>query len=455
MDPTPLGEIAVMAGAQLLRGDPSLPVAMFGKDSRSVRPGELYIALRGGRHDGNLHAADALAKGAAAVLLDSPGAAADIDPRHPVLLAEDSLAALQALAGSWRKRLDLRAVGITGSSGKTTVKEFTSLVLGRSFKTVKTTGNLNNHIGVPLSILAASSSDKAAVWEAGMNHAGEIAPLAALIEPCCAVITNIGTAHIGNLGSREAIAAEKAALAEAVPAEGSVILVADDDFTDFIAGRCKARAIRVGIGRGDLVATDPVTTPEGMAFRVVCGGSEFDAFLPMQGIHMVKNALLALAVGMDLGVPLEKGVKALAAAKTAAGRMEHKQIGGTTFLDDTYNANPDSMVAALESLRLMQCGGHRIAVLGKMGELGDHAPEGYRRTGTSAANCADILVTVGEEASPIADAAAAAGLNRIHQAATTASAAAMVRQLARPGDCVLVKGSRAAAMESIFQHLAD
>jgi UDP-N-acetylmuramoyl-tripeptide--D-alanyl-D-alanine ligase len=454
MDPTPLRKIAEMAGARILQGDPSLDVERIGKDSRTVKSGELYVALRGDRFDGNLHAAEALEKGAAAVLMDNPEAAAAIGPECPVLLAEDSLEALQRLARAWRDRLDLRAVGITGSNGKTSVKEFTAAVLARSFRTVKTTGNLNNHIGVPLSILSASTTHEAAVWEAGMNHAGEIAPLAALIRPHCAIITNIGTAHIGNLGSRQAIAEEKAALAEAVPETGTVVLDAGDDFTDFIAGRCRAKILTIGIGQGDLSATDATATPEGNAFRVTHGDTTIDAFLPVQGLHMVKNALLALAAGIEFGIPLEKGVKALAGAKTAAGRMERKVIRGIACLDDTYNANPDSMVAALESLRLMRCGGHRIAVLGKMGELGEHALEGCRRTGEAAASCVDILITVGEEAAPIAEAAAGAGLTRVHQAATTSSGAAMLRQIAREGDCVLVKGSRAAAMETLLEHFA-
>ena len=455
MDSLPLHEIAAMAGAKLLGTHPEVEVSRFNKDTRTVKPGDLYIGLRGENFDGNEFAAQAFERGAAAALLDSPALAEKLAATQPVLLAEDSLKALTQLAAAWRARLKLRVLGITGSSGKTSTKEFAAAVLGSKYRVIKTAGNLNNHIGVPLSILSAESRDEAAVWEVGMNHPGEIAPLADLIKPACAIITNIGTAHIEYMKTREAIALEKGALAEAVPADGAVILPAEDDKSDSIASRCRAKVVQTGLSRGDLLASDLQSTTEGTAFSVHHEGKTYPASIAVHGTHMVQNALLALAAGIEMGVPLEKGIKGLAKARLVGGRLEQKNINGVTYLDDSYNANPESMEAALNTLRLVPGTGRRIAVLGKMGELGEHADEGYRRTGTAAARLADILLTVGSEAASISTAARTAGLGRVHEVEDTAAAARMLSQLARPGDLVLVKGSRSARMETIFEHLQN
>jgi UDP-N-acetylmuramoyl-tripeptide--D-alanyl-D-alanine ligase len=457
MDKTPLAEIASMSGAKLLRDALGVTVSNISKDTRTIRPGDLYIGLRGDNFDGNAFAAQAIEKGAAAVLLDSPEEAERLSGSVPVLLAENSLVALTKLAAAWRAKLNLKVLGITGSSGKTSTKEFAAAVLGSKFKVIKTRGNLNNHIGVPLSILAASSSDKAAVWEIGMNHPGEIAPLAALAKPDCAIITNIGTAHIEYMKNRDAIALEKGMLAEAVPAGGSVILSAEDDKTESIAARCRAKVIRTGLTGGSLTATEIVPNSTGTTFKVLLHSGErtasAQASIPVQGLHMVQNALMAIAAGLELGIPLESAVKGLARTELAAGRLEQRTHKGVTFLDDTYNANPDSMEAALSTLRLMPTAGRRIAVLGKMGELGEYAAEGYFRTGCAAAKYADVLVTVGAEARQISEAARGAGLSRIHEVEDTSAAARILDQLARSGDLVLVKGSRSAQMETLFQKL--
>jgi UDP-N-acetylmuramoyl-tripeptide--D-alanyl-D-alanine ligase len=455
MDPLPLREIAAMAGATLLGPDSAALVSRFNKDTRTIKSGDLYIGLRGEKFDGNEFATRAFELGAAAALLDSPKLAEKLAASQSVLLAEDSLAALTRLAAAWRSRLKIRVLGITGSSGKTSTKEFAAAVLGSKYRVVKTEGNLNNHIGVPLSILSAGSDAEAAVWEVGMNHPGEIAPLAALIQPSCAIITNIGTAHIEYMKTRDAIALEKGMLAEAVASEGAVVLPAEDDKTDSIAARSRAKVVRTGITSGDLLAADIQSTPEGTNFTVSHQGEKVSASIAVHGTHMVQNALLALAAGLEMGVPLEKGVKGLSKARLVGGRLEQKTISGVTYLDDSYNANPESMEAALNTLRLVPGSGRRIAVLGKMGELGEHAAEGYRRTGEAAAKLADILLTVGADAASISAAARVAGLGRVHEVEDTAAAARMLSQLARPGDLVLVKGSRSARMETLFEHLRN
>jgi len=450
MDELTLAEIADMAGAKVLRGDPSVRISRVGKDSRTAGPGELYVALRGENFDGNGFAADAAARGAAAALLErDPG---DLPDGFPVLLCSGGQDALTRLAAAWRSRLDLKVLCITGSNGKTSTKDFAAAVLAGQFRVVKTQGNLNNHIGLPLSILAATSADTAAVWEIGMNHPGEIAPLAALARPDAAIITGIGVSHIEFMKSREAIALEKGMLAEAVPPSGAVILPASGDFLDPIAARCKARVVRVGLSGGELTASAMIESESGCSFVVSHDGRQIAASITANGSHMVANALLALAAGLEFGIPLENAVHSLSRAKIAGGRLQRRVIRQVVFLDDTYNANPDSMMAALVTLRSLPGTGHRIAVLGRMGELGDYAAEGYRRTGLAAGGSADILVTVGAEASAIAEAAREAGLSRIHEVGDTASAARMLASLARPGDMVLVKGSRSARMETVIQH---
>ena len=457
MDRTPLIEIAAMSGTRLLGNATGVTVANISKDTRDIRAGDLYVGLRGENFDGNAFAAQALEKGAAAVLLDSGEEAHKLAESFPVLLAEDSLAALTRLAAAWREKLDLKVLAITGSSGKTSTKEFAAAVLGAKFQVVKTQGNLNNHIGVPLSILAATTGDRAAVWEIGMNHPGEIAPLAALVKPDCAIITNIGTAHIEYMQTREAIALEKGDLAEAVPSGGSVILCSDDDMTGAIASRCHGKVVLTGLKSGNLTATDILHTTSGTAFQVVARSGDHtttvQASIPIQGLHMVQNALMALAAGLELGVPLEAGVKALARTEPAGGRLKQRAHKGVSYLDDTYNANPDSMEAALSTLRSTPCTGRRIAVLGKMGELGGYASEGYSRVGCATAKYADVLVTVGAEARQISETARKSGFSRIHEVEDTSAAARIIDQLARPGDLVLVKGSRSARMETLFQKL--
>lgn len=451
MDSLTLSEIADMCGGTLTASNPNVTVRRISKDTRTLVPGDLYLALRGENHDGNLHAKDAAAKGAAAAILDR--LPADLPADLPVIKVEDSLAALHLMAGAWRDRLALKVACITGSSGKTSTKEFTAAVLSARYRVIKTEGNLNNHIGLPLSILSASMSDDAAVWEIGMNHPGEIEPLAQLARPDMAIITNIGVAHIEYMGSREAIAQEKGMLAEAVGPHGSVILPAGDEFTASIAKRTRARVVEAGIAAGSVTASGITMTPEGSRFTLHALGETLAAQLPTPGEHMVRNALLAVAAGLEFGLSLEECVEGLASARLTGGRLSRKTIRGITVLDDTYNANPDSMEAALTTLGALRgTGGRRIAVLGRMGELGTHATSGYQRVGSRAASTIDTLIAVGPETTPMAETARAAGLREIHETATTDEAADILRHLARPGDIILVKGSRAARMERVIEN---
>ena len=346
-------------------------------------------------------------------------------------------------------------------------------MLGRRFAVLKTEGNLNNHVGVPRMILRASAAaHEVAVLEMGMNHPGEIAPLARIARPDVGIITNVGTAHLEFMGTRAAIAQEKGMLAEALDTGGTLILSAEDEFTASLAARTAARVVvTAGLATGDLraegVRPDPAFAGNGggsggggsrFTLVDVWDGQRAEVALAVPGAHMVVNALLAAAAGRALGMSLAECAAGLADARLTRGRLERKTLGGMSFLDDSYNANPDSMTAALRVLASLPVPppGRRLAVLGRMGELGDAAPAGYRQVGERvAAEGLDALVTVGREAEAIGAAARAGGLRSpVHAVNTTAEAARLLRAIARPGDLILLKGSRSAALETVLDALA-
>ncbi len=447
MDPLPLSEITELCDGRL-SGDGDVRVSRLGRDTRSLEDGDLYLALRGENFDGNEFVAAAAEKGAAAALVDRDVRA---PAGFPVIRVADSLVALQRLAAAWRDRLSLRVVGVTGSSGKTSTKEFTAAVLSARLRVNKTQGNLNNHFGLPLTVLGATQADQAAVWEMGMNHPGEIAPLAAIARPDVAIITNIGVGHIEFFEHRDGIAAEKAELIAAVHAGGAVILPAEDDYADFLSQRAgRRRVVRCGLGAADVRAEALTIDERGTSFLVRAFGESAAARIPVNGEHMVRNALLAIAAGLELGLSLEECVTGLAGARLTGGRLEQKVIGGIRFLDDSYNANPDSVEAALKTLAAVPATGRRIAVLGRMGELGVHALDGYRRVGRAAAKNAQILVAVGPETAPLGEAARHAGLTEFYETPNVRGAASILHEITREGDVVLVKGSRAARMEQVL-----
>ncbi|MFZ0435159.1 MAG: UDP-N-acetylmuramoyl-tripeptide--D-alanyl-D-alanine ligase [Chthoniobacterales bacterium] len=452
MNPITLSRIAEMSGATLIAGDPLAQVLRVCKDTREIRPGDLYVALRGGNFDGNAFLAEAASKGAAGALCDDEPPTG-LPSSFGILTTPDALAGMTLLAAAWRSQLTLRSVVVTGSSGKTSVKDMTAAVLRSMLRVTATKGNLNNHIGLPLSILDADPEDQAAVWEIGMNHRGEISPLAGLARPDIGIITGIGTAHIEHLGSREEIAREKGDLLEKVTASGFGIIPAHDDFAAELRGRTAGRVLAVGIGEGDLRAVDLKPGLEGSRFVIEGEFGRAEASLPVPGRHMVCNALLAVAAGVLCGIPLELCAAALERTELTGGRLTRLSRKGATILDDTYNANPESMVAALETLGAVPVNGRKVAVLGRMGELGPHAAAGYERVGRKAAKTVQTLICVGEEASAMAEAAKAAGHDDARTVADHAAAAEMLSGMIQPGDLVLLKASRSARLEQILQQL--
>ncbi len=446
MDPTKLSTVASWAEGALAAGDPEREIVSFCTDSRRLRPGDLFVALQGENFDGHHFIRKAAELGAVGVLAtDVP---AGIRADFAVIKVNDTLAALQSIAAHYRRSLPLKVVAITGSNGKTSTKDLTAAVLGERYRVCKTQGNFNNHIGLPLTMLSASLADDFGVFEIGMNHPGEVAPLADLAKPDGAIITNIGVAHIEYMKTREAIAHEKGMLAEAVEPEGVVILSADDDFAIQVADRARARVVMAGIDVGQVRATRLEPTLTGHRFTLETSERTVDAELFIPGEHMIRNAVLAVAIGLQFGLSLQDCAEGLKKVQLTHGRLQIKNVGGIRIIDDSYNANPDSMVAALKTLAKMPTDGRRIAILGWMGELGDAASEGHARVGRAAGeNAIDCVATVGIQAEDIAASARKTGVAEVLEFCTTEEAGGWLQDFVREGDTVLIKGSRAARME--------
>lgn len=447
MKPLSAQQIAEVLGADVAAGDPAAMVcAGVSTDTRKLTAGCAFFALRGENFDGDAFAPDALAAGAALVVVsrwsgDGPAGAA-------VIVVPDTLAALQRLAYWWRRQLNIPVVCITGSNGKTSTKDLTTAVLSRRFRVSFTKGNLNNHIGLPLTVLATTSEDQAAVWEIGMNHAGELAPLCKIAQPKYGIITNIGTAHIEHLGSRDAIAEEKGTLARALPEDGILFIPASCDYHNFLRERTKAALVSVGDGRGIVRAENLRLESDGSHFTLVIEGEgHAEVCLPVPGRHMVINALLAAAVGWKLGMRPCEIASGLNEVKISGGRLARRVMGGVTVIDDTYNANPESMAAAIETLAAVSVpdGARRFVVLGRMGELGIHGPAAHHEIGRLAASRDLVTVAAGEGAEGIAEGAGGA-----KHFPVLADAARWLAAEVRPGDAVLFKGSRSATIERVM-----
>src|SRR6202011_1495377 len=444
MNPLSILQITDLAEAKLEQGDGKKLVERISTDSRTIKNGELFVALRGENFDGHKFIADVAKTGAAGAIVDVDWKG-KVPAKFGVIRSGDTLLAYQNLAANYRKSLSLKVLAITGSNGKTSTKDFAASVLGRKFLVTKTQGNFNNHVGLPRTILEATSGNEVGVWEIGMNHPGEVAALAKIAAPDAAIVTNVGVAHIEFMGTREAIAQEKGALAETVGSEGTVILNADDPFSEGIAKRTRARIVFAGVNNGVLRATDVEQGASGSEFTIIEGAHRCRAQLSVPGLHMVQNALLAVAAGRAFGVSLEECAIGLATAPLTKARLQIKEINGVQFLDDSYNANPDSMKAALRTLVELDADGKRIAVLGEMLELGKESERGHREVGECAAELGvDQLIAIGETGAIIACAAEKGGVVKSVAVKSTSEAAEMLADIATPGDLVLVKGSRSA-----------
>jgi UDP-N-acetylmuramoyl-tripeptide--D-alanyl-D-alanine ligase len=444
-------QIAEFAGAKIYSEDGKVTVEKIINDSRTLKRDELFVALRGENFDGHNFVESAAKAGAAGAIVNLNWKGR-VPKDFALIRAEDTLQAYQNLAANYRKLLSLKVVAITGSNGKTSTKDFAAAVLAHRFRVTKTEGNFNNHVGLPRTMLKATRQDEVAVWEIGMNHPGEVVALAKLAAPDVAIITNIGVAHIEFMGSREAIAAEKGALVEAVGPEGTVILNADDRFSKSIAARARSKVILAGITAGTIRASEMTQSANGTDFTILEGAHRCRAQLPVPGLHMVQNALLAVAAGRVFGLSLEDCAAGLATAPLTKARLQIKEIQRVQFIDDSYTAHPESMKAALRTLVELDADGKRIAVLGEMKELGGASEAGHREVGKAAATFGiDQLITIGGMGEVIARAARAGGLEKTTAVGSTSEAAELLGEIAEPGDLILVKGSRSARTEQVIE----
>lgn len=452
---------AALAHAEVARGDAAATVRGVSIDSRTVEAGDVFAALAGERAHGAAFVSDAIARGATAVLV--PADRRDIDARADVavIVAPDTLVALQTAAASYREGLDAVVVGITGSTGKTTTKDLLAGALGASLAVVSAEKSHNNEIGVPLTLLAADPATDVVVAELAMRGAGQIRELARIAQPRVGVVVNVGVTHFELLGSVEAIARAKGELLEELPPDGLAVVNGDDRNSAPLAGMTRARVTRFGLGDDNQVRAAEVTVGDDGLVRFVAeiGGARAAVRLPLMGRHNVYNALAALAVADELGVPLEAAAAGLAEARPSPMRMDvFGTAAGVTVVNDCYNASPASMEAALDTVASMRVDGRRVAVLGEMLELGalsvdEHIGVGKRVTDAGIA----LLVTVGEGARSIAAGALEHGLEEAAWVsfADAEAAAAGLGSLIRRGDTVLVKASRLVGLERVVEALAN
>jgi UDP-N-acetylmuramoyl-tripeptide--D-alanyl-D-alanine ligase len=440
-------------------------------DSRQATPGSLFVALPGEHVDGHDYVADAFSRGAIAALahrtpeiecrvLDikkqrSEDQAPDSLTLPICLKVPDSLKGLQQIATFWRARFKPRVVGITGSVGKSSTKELTWAVLRQQFNTLKSPGNLNNEIGLPLTLLRLDDSHERVVLEMGMYDLGEIRDLCAIARPHIGVVTNVGPTHLERLGTVERIAQAKAELVQALPADGIAVLNQDDPFVRSMAQETQARVFTYGLTPdADLWVSDIVSEGlEGIRFVLHYQDEGIHTKVPLLGRHSVHTALRAAAVGLIEGMTWHEIVTGLQNSALQLRLVSVPGINDSTLLDDTYNASPVSTIAALNLLDDLS--GRKIAVLGDMAELGDYEEEGHRKVGCRAADVVNLLITVGSRARLMAEEARACGLSSeaIIEAETNDQAVDHLRQIVQRGDIVLVKGSRSMAMEEIVAAL--
>lgn len=419
-------------------------------DSRSLRPGELFFAVRGERLDGHDYVEAALANGAIAVVIAQKHAGRFHG--KPVLVVEDTLVALQTLGAAVRRIWNKPVVGVTGSAGKTTTKEAIAHVLASRFRVLKSVGNLNNHFGLPLQLLKLEPEHEIAVIEMGMSAAGEIAALAKLAQPDCGVVTNVAPVHLEFFDSVADIARAKYELIQGVHAGGTAILNADDDYVSQFGRDFKGKVIHYGIKRPASVRAEQLRNlgPAGTAFELVFDGIRQPATLPLLGEHNVYNALAAAAVGNERGLSPSEIAAALGTLQPAEKRGQRVEIGGATVIDDCYNSNPKALNAMVDALAGMPAARH-IVVAGEMLELGPAAANLHRECGRHMAE-KGIAFVIGVRglAAEIVTGAKAAGVQAVF-VPDPAAAGAWLAQNAQPGDAVLLKASRGVKLEGALE----
>ena len=422
-------------------------------DSREVKPGDLFVALPGRHTDGHDFVADAIERGASGLLLERI-AAAELPHDTAVFLVRDALQGLQLTATAWRAALsEIDVVGITGSVGKTTTKLMATSVLERTYRVRSSELNYNNEIGVPLCLLELDHTIQRTVIEHGMYTRGEITQLCSWTNPRIGVVLNVGPVHIQRAGSLEAIALAKRELVEALPSDGHAVLNLDDPIVAEMAQYTTAQICHFGSGAdADVRGTEVKSAgASGFTFMLEAYGERSRVKTSLPGTHLLLNVLAAASVGLIDGVPFQEVVSSLETLEIPLRLTIRRLPGGITLLDDTYNASPAATLAALDLLAALP--GRKLALLGDMLELGGLAGPSHAAVGRRAAEVVDTLFTVGDLARSIAVAASDAGLDSARHLASKDEAARTLREALRPGDALLVKGSRALALETVVAHL--
>ncbi|MGO8760064.1 MAG: UDP-N-acetylmuramoyl-tripeptide--D-alanyl-D-alanine ligase [Terracidiphilus sp.] len=460
---------AAMGAAAVLETPASVPNAGalvatgYSIDSRTVAAGELFFAVRGERHDGHDFLPGAFGRGAVAAVVSRARAASlpDAVLAHPLLIAEDPLLALQALATHVRRQWGRRIVAITGSAGKTTTKEAIAAALGAKFCVLKSQGNLNNHFGLPLQLLRLMPEHEFAVVEMGMNHSGEIAALARIALPDWGVVTNVGTAHIEFFPEGQAgIARAKFELIAALPSTGVAFLNCDDTYAAQFGRDFPGRVVYFGSGPcADPRILSVSEDLDGLHVAFRAGEREGSFTLQMLGAHNALNALAGLAVALEAGIELDAAVAALSTLTAGDKRGEILEIGGSTILNDSYNSNPEALRSMIHTLAVRPAKGRRILIAGEMLEMGDQGPALHIACGRTAAEAGlDLVVAVQGNAEHLATAACAGGVPAVFLRDAGTAGQWLIENL-RPGDLVLVKGSRGVhlerAIEALTLHVAS
>jgi UDP-N-acetylmuramoyl-tripeptide--D-alanyl-D-alanine ligase len=455
MEPRSLAYLSEACGGEL-RGPAEAMVERVCTDSRQLRPGDLFVALSGPNFDGHDFVGQAAQAGCRAVLVARARAAA-APAGMPAVVVDNPRLALGRLAARYRGDFQPAVIAVGGSQGKTTTKELLAAVLRQKLATLWSEASFNNDIGVPMTLLRLAGGHQAAVIEVGTNHPGELAPLVRLCAPRYGIITALGREHLEFFGDLEGVAGEEGWLAELLPAEGRLFINGDEAQAEKVARRCRAPVTRIGEGpQNDWRVEQARLDAEGVTFAVRAPAPEFggEYRVNLLGRHQAINATLALAAGAELGLSRAELARGLAECQPPKMRMQVREIRGVRVLDDAYNANADSMLAALETLAALPCAGRRLAVVGDMAELGRHTETAHGEAGRRAAELKlDAVLAVGASAPVTVAAAQAAGLAEARAFADVAAAGAALRCVARAGDVVLLKGSRSARLERISEIL--
>ncbi len=443
-------------GGELSHGSMDAIARGFSTDSRVIQRGDIFLALVGEKFDPHQFLPSVIEKGAAALVVERDRVPKDLSG-CPLILVSNTKRALGQISSNYRGDFDLPFIAVGGSNGKTSTKELTAAVLRQKFPTLASEASFNNDIGVPLTLLKLDKSHSAAVLEVGTNHPGELAPLLQMIRPRMGIITSIGREHLEFFGDISGVVKEEGTVAEFLPSNGTLFINGDSEWTKPILKRTRAKVVRVGFAeKNDYRARSFRMNERGSTFVLECpqknlSGEYETRFL---GQHQVGNALFAIAVGAELGLTRHEIQRGLAECRPAKWRMEYWFFNEIGVLDDCYNANADSMLAALQTLKDFPCKGRRIAVLGDMAELGDQSLEAHREVGSFTPRAGvDHLFAVGRFAEVTAGAAKNAGLTKVEALTDVEAVGPALKHALKSGDVVLLKASRSMRLERVSDYL--